>query len=116
MPASTAFLLYNNVMTVSKKDTEHVAKLARLGLSESEKELFTAQLNSILSHVEIINSLDTKNISPTAHSQLSAVEVSGTPMREDIVKQFKDTDKIMATAPKVEENMFRVPKIMEEEV
>jgi len=103
-------------MTVSKKDTEHVAKLARLGLSESEKDLFTAQLNSILTYVETINSLDTKNISPTAHSQLSGEEIAPTPMREDIAKPFKDIEKIMETAPKVEDNMFRVPKIMEEEV
>ena len=103
-------------MTVSKKDTEHVAKLARLGLSESEKELFTAQLNSILTYVETINSLDTKNISPTAHSQLSGEKIAQTPMREDIAKPFKDIEKVMETAPRTEENMFRVPKIMEEEV
>lgn len=103
-------------MTVTKKDTEYVAKLARLGLTEEEKEIFTGQLNNILTYVNTINSLDTKDISPTAHSQLSAEGGAKTPIREDIAIPFKNAHKIMEAAPIVEENMFRVPKIMEEDI
>ena len=99
-------------MSVNEKDTLHVAKLARLGLSDAEKDLFTRQLNDILQYIDVINSIDTGNISPTAHAQLKDRK---TPMREDEAAPFNDIERILDIAPLKEAHMFRVPKILESE-
>lgn len=99
-------------MSVSEKDTLHVAKLARLGLSDAEKGLFTKQLNEILHYIDVINSVETRDISPTAHAQ---AKDRRTPMREDAAASYKDTAMIMDGAPAKEDDMFRVPKILESE-
>ena len=96
-------------MSISKKDVEHVAKLARLGLSEDEKTLFTSQLSKILGYAETINKLDTEKVSPTSH----AIPMQNV-LREDKVVPYKDLKSIMANAPEEEDNMFRVPRILEE--
>ena len=57
-----------NSMPLTKAEVEHVARLARLELSENEKEQFTGQLNDILGFVEKLNQLDTAAIEPTAHA------------------------------------------------
>ena len=95
-------------MTISKKDVEHVAKLARLGLSEKEKDLFTDQLGKILGYAETINKLDTEKITPTSH----AIPMQNV-LREDKVVPCKDLKAIMANAPEEEDNMFSVPRMLE---
>ncbi len=55
-------------MKITEKDVEYVARLARLRLSDEEKEKFTGQLESILSYIDKLNTLDTKNIPPTSHA------------------------------------------------
>ena len=52
-------------MTLSPEEVEHIARLARLSLSEAEKELYRSQLSSILDHVARLQNLDTQNIPPT---------------------------------------------------
>ena len=91
-----------------KIDVEHVARLARLGLTEKEKELFGKQLGDILQYAENLNKLDIKDVSPTSH----AIPMKNV-LREDVIDQTDDIDAIMANGPEVEENMFRVPRIME---
>lgn len=95
-------------MSITKQDVEHVAKLARLGLSEEEKELFTKQLSDILEFADSLKKLDTKDVPPTSH----AVPIKNV-LREDKFVAFKDTEAILANGPDVEKHMFRVPKIME---
>ncbi len=55
-------------MKLSRKETEHLALLARLGLSEDEMERFREQLSTILENFEILQQVDTSDVSPTAHS------------------------------------------------
>ncbi len=95
-------------MKVTVKDVEHVAKLARLGLTQVEKKRFTEQLSRILEYAEIINKLDTKNVAPTSH----AIPMKNV-FRSDRVSEFEDRKSIIANAPKEENNMFSVPRIME---
>lgn len=95
-------------MKVTVKDVEHVARLARLGLTEEEKKRFTEQLSRILEYAEIINKLDTKNVAPTSH----AIPMKNV-FRSDRVSEFEDRKSIIANAPKKENNMFSVPRIME---
>ena len=95
-------------MNVTKKEVEHVAKLARLGLTEEEKELFTKQLSDILALADSLKKVNTDNIEPTSH----AIPMKNV-LREDKAIPFKDVDAILANAPDEEDHMFRVPRIME---
>ncbi len=95
-------------MAVTKKDVEYVAKLARLGLSEKEKDLFAKQLSAILEYADNLKKLDTEKIPPTAH----AIPMKNV-LREDRVDPCKNVDDILANAPEEEERMFRVPRIIE---
>jgi aspartyl-tRNA(Asn)/glutamyl-tRNA(Gln) amidotransferase subunit C len=89
-------------------DVEHVARLARLGLSAAEKELFAKQLAAILEYAANLQKLDTSQVPPTAH----AIPLKNV-LRADAVVPCENTDEILANAPALEANMFRVPKIME---
>ena len=95
-------------MKVTIKDVEHVAALARLGLSEEEKKIFTDQLSKILDYAGTINKLDTKNVPPTSH----AIPMKNV-FREDKVVPCENTRDILANAPESNDNMYAVPKIME---
>ena len=89
-------------------DVEHVARLARLGLSEEEKKLFTKQLASILDFAASLNKVDTDNVPPTTYA-MAMKNV----FREDVVFPDKKTDEIILNAPDEEIHMFRVPRIIE---
>ncbi len=91
-----------------KIDVEHVARLARLGLTEDEKKLFGEQLSAILDYADNLKKLDTGSVPPTAH----AVAMSNV-YREDKAVPCPDVDAIMANAPDEAEHMFRVPRIIE---
>ena len=91
---------------ITIKDVEHVAKLARLELTESEKEMFTNQLGDVLSHVEKMNEVDTTGVEPMNH----AIEFYNV-MREDNKIYENTREELMANAPDVEGEFFKVPKI-----
>jgi aspartyl-tRNA(Asn)/glutamyl-tRNA(Gln) amidotransferase subunit C len=94
---------------ISKSDVAHVARLARLGLSEEELERFTTQLAAVLEHARDIAALDIEGVPPTAHPfPLANV------FREDVVGTCLDRDEVLAQAPEVESNRFRIPRIMGE--
>ena len=91
---------------ITVKDVEHVAKLARLELTEEEKEKFTSQLGDVLKYVEQMNEVDTSNVEPMAHA-IDFVNV----MREDEVKYEQTKEELMSNAPDAEDGFFKVPKI-----
>jgi len=95
-------------MKISKEEIEHIAALARLSLSEEEKELFGSQLSSILDYMEKLNELDTKGIEPTSHV-LSLSNV----MRNDIPMPSIPKEDALMNAPDHTEKFYRVPKIIE---
>jgi aspartyl-tRNA(Asn)/glutamyl-tRNA(Gln) amidotransferase subunit C len=97
-------------MKITKKDVEHVARLARLALSEEEKDRYTAQLESILEYIEKLNQLDTKNVPPTTHV-LSLFNV----WREDQAEpnRLGSTEDILKNAPEAEGSFFKVKKVIE---
>ncbi len=90
-----------------KISVEHIAKLARLSVSEEEKELFGPQLNSILSYMEKLNELDTQDVGPTSHV-LSLSNV----MREDVPGDSIPRGDALMNAPDHAEKFYRVPKII----
>lgn len=95
-------------MKISIKDVEHVAKLARLSLTDEEKKIFTEQLSKIIEYAEIINKLKTEDTPPTSH----AIPMKNI-FRDDKVVPFLHQDIILKNSPDREENMFKVPKILE---
>lgn len=95
---------------LTRADVEHVARLARLALSEEEVERFTGQLAAILEHAAQVAALDTSDVAPTAHP-IPLANV----LRPDEVRAGLPRDEVLAMAPEVEDGRFRVPRMMGEE-
>ncbi len=86
----------------------HVALLARLKLSDDEKELFSRQVGSIIDYIDKLNELDIKDIEPTAH----VLQVKNV-FREDLSRPSLPREKALQNAPENNEKFYRVPKIIE---
>ncbi|NDI36112.1 Asp-tRNA(Asn)/Glu-tRNA(Gln) amidotransferase subunit GatC [Chengkuizengella sediminis] len=95
-------------MSISIKDVDHVAKLARLELNDEEKDQFTKQLNAILQYAEKLNELDTENIQPTTH----VLELTNV-MREDVTRESLPLKKVFHNAPEEENGQIKVPAVLE---
>jgi len=97
------------VAKITRAEVEHVARLARLELSEEEKERMTAQLDAILGYMDTLNALDTAGVEPTT-TVIPMVSV----MRDDTVRPSLDREDALANAPDREDGFFRVPRIIED--
>jgi len=95
-------------MKIKKQEVDHVALLARLKFSETEKERFTTQLNTILEYMDKLKELDTSQVEPTFHA-VARTNV----FREDQVLSSNPQDLSLSNAPDAERGFFRVPKIIE---
>ncbi len=87
---------------------DHLARLARLALTEEEKHLYSGQLANILGYMETLNGLDTSGIEPTSHV-LSLSNV----MRDDASVPSLDREDALRNAPDRTDRYYRVPKIIE---
>ncbi len=94
---------------ITRAEVEHVARLARLELSDDEKERMTTQLDAILGYMETLNTLDTADVEPTT-TVIPMVSV----MRDDEVRPSLDREDALANAPEREGVYFRVPRIIED--
>jgi aspartyl-tRNA(Asn)/glutamyl-tRNA(Gln) amidotransferase subunit C len=94
---------------ISLKDVEHVARLARLELSEADKERMRQELDSILSYIDKLRALDTEGVEPTAH----AIPMTNV-MRDDMPRPSLPQEDMLANAPERSGEFFRVPRIIEE--
>ena len=95
-------------MRITKEEVEHVAKLARLAVTEEEKERYSQQLSNILTYIEKLKELDTSKVDPTSH-----VLPMKNVFREDEVRPSLPREEILKNAPDRTEEFFRVPKIIE---
>ena len=95
---------------IAPSDVAHVARLARLALSEDEIASMTRDLEQILGHVEALEALDTEGVPPTAHGFDLA-----TPLRPDRPADPFDPELAVANAPERQGSAFLVPKVIEEE-
>ncbi|QWU15475.1 aspartyl/glutamyl-tRNA(Asn/Gln) amidotransferase subunit C [Paenibacillus sophorae] len=95
-------------MSITVKDVQHVARLARLHLSPEEEAMFTEQMNSILQYAEKLSGLDTEGVQPTTH----VLHVSNV-MREDVVKESLSLEEALLNAPEEEDGQFKVPAVLE---
>jgi aspartyl-tRNA(Asn)/glutamyl-tRNA(Gln) amidotransferase subunit C len=95
---------------LTRADVEHVAKLARLALSDEEVEQFTVQLGAVLEHFASVAALDTSDVPPTSHP-IPLANV----LRPDAPAPCLDRAVVMAMAPAEEDGRFRVPRIRGED-
>jgi len=95
--------------TLSRADVEHVAHLARLGLTEDELALLEGQLNHILDQYSVLAQLDTDHISPTAQT----IEVENI-LRDDVVRPSLPAVEVLSGAPERTGDYFVVPPILGE--
>ncbi len=95
-------------MEFRQQDVDYVARLARLGLTREEAEKFSRQLRDILAYAGKLNQLDVKSVEPTSHV-LPLANV----FREDEIKPGLPAEKALANAPDLENNFFRVPRVIE---
>jgi len=95
-------------MALTLKDVEHIADLAKLGLTAEEKERFCEQLSSILDHFASLQRLDTSGIPPTA-----AVLPLRNVMRDDEAQPSLPPEDVLANAPDAAEGFFRVRAILD---
>ena len=96
-------------MKITREEVEHVARLARLALSEEEREKMRAQLDAILTYIDKLNQLDSSQTEPTSH----VIPMTNI-FREDKARPSLSQEEALANAPDRQEALFRVPRILEE--
>lgn len=96
-------------MAISDEHVLHVAKLARLSLTDEEVGKFARQLSSILEHAERVMALASEDVPPTS-TAIPLVNV----MRPDVAGECLPHDKALSTAPESEQGRFKVPRIIED--
>jgi aspartyl-tRNA(Asn)/glutamyl-tRNA(Gln) amidotransferase subunit C len=94
-------------MSLSRQDVDHVASLARLGLSDDEKETLRGQLSSILEHIAVLNTIDTESIPPTAQ-----VIVLENVLRNDEIRPSLTQEQVLQNAPRSLDGFFEVRAVM----
>ena len=97
-------------MPLDRAAVDHVARLARLDLSDAERSRMETELTQILAHAEKIQTLDLDGIEPTSH----AVPIVNA-LRDDQVAESLPADIALANAPDKEDARFRVPRIIEDQ-
>ena len=99
-------------MALDRAQVEHIALLARIGLTDEEVELFRDQLSGILEQFEVLKELDTSGVAPTGH----AAELSRpvTALRDDVAEESLATEEVLSNAPRPEGALFRVKVVLAE--
>jgi len=91
-------------MAITRKEVLHVARLARLAMSDDEADRLGGQLSAILDYVKQLDRLDTGTSSPRPRDR------DGHPFRDDVVEPFGDREALLANAPDRQNDCFRVPR------
>jgi len=94
---------------ITKEEVQHIAKLARIGITEKEEEKFTKDLSSVLDYFDKLKKVDTSEVEPTTHSVLLE-----NVQREDVVtNQSAETKKnLVGLSPDKKENYIKVKSIL----
>lgn len=97
-------------MSISEKDIEKVADLARIGVTEEQTAQLKGDLNNILNLVEKMDSVNVDSVQPLAHP-FDAVQ----PLREDKITETDQRELFQSIAPKVHSGLYIVPKVLDSE-
>jgi aspartyl-tRNA(Asn)/glutamyl-tRNA(Gln) amidotransferase subunit C len=95
-------------MSVSNEQVRHIAKLARIAMSDEEIERLAPELNNILGWVEQLSEVNTDGVEP-----LTAVIEQKMRLRDDVVTDGNIRDEVLANAPEAQHGFFAVPKVIE---
>jgi aspartyl-tRNA(Asn)/glutamyl-tRNA(Gln) amidotransferase subunit C len=95
-------------MTITRAEVQHVARLARLGLSDEEMDRLASELDHILDAMQALRQLDTSAIPPTAQ-----VIPLRNVMRDDVTRPSWPVDEILANAPATRDDQFLVPPVLD---
>jgi aspartyl-tRNA(Asn)/glutamyl-tRNA(Gln) amidotransferase subunit C len=93
-------------MAVTREDVKHVAALARLGLTDDRADQFTAQINTILRHMEVLSEVNTDRLEPVV-----GVGAESAPLQEDKGPAVPLETPIEKFAPQVRDGLFLVPRL-----
>lgn len=96
-------------MILTLTEVEHIAKLARLELTDQEKEQYRLQLSAILDYAARLQNLDTSQIPPT-----SSVLPPRSVLRPDVAAPSLDIKDVLRNAPQAENDQFRVPPVLDQ--
>ncbi len=102
--------IYNKSMNLSKDEIQHIAKLARLELTDAELEKYGGQLSAVLNYIDQLKEVDVKGVEPTA--QVTGLE---NVLREDVARDWdeKEIEEALADAPEREERFIKVKRVIE---
>jgi aspartyl-tRNA(Asn)/glutamyl-tRNA(Gln) amidotransferase subunit C len=95
-------------MPLSLEEVEHIAKLARLQLTDEQKARYRGQLEAILDHVAKLQELDTKAVTPTDSGSAGQM-----PLRPDEPRPGLSQEELLKNAPKQEGGQFKIPPVFE---
>ena len=95
-------------MSLSPDEVKKIAFLARLSIQEENIEQYSQDLSNIFGLVEQMNAADVDNIEPMAHPQDAMQR-----LRDDVVTETNQREKLMSNAPSTEEGLFLVPKVLD---
>ncbi|HET7617087.1 MAG TPA: Asp-tRNA(Asn)/Glu-tRNA(Gln) amidotransferase subunit GatC [Vicinamibacterales bacterium] len=95
--------------SLSREEVDRLAALARLELSDAEKDLFARQIGDVLAFVEQVRAVDTRDVPPTAH-----VSAAPPPLRDDIVRPSLTREAVFDQAPDADKTagLFKVPRVL----
>ena len=99
-----------SMSTLSRKDVAHLARLARLAVTEDELDLYAGQLSAVLDAVTKVQNAPVEDVPPTTH----AVPMTNV-TRPDVVRPCLPRDVVLSQAPAAEDGRIRVPRILGEE-
>jgi len=95
-------------MAIDSGQVNHIARLARLSISEDEKEMFGLQLSNILHYIEKLNELDTSEVAPTSH----VLDLSNV-FRQDAPRPSLSSREALSNSPDRDGDYYRVPRIID---
>ena len=95
-------------MSVDQKTVRHVAKLARIAMSDDEVDALVPELNQILGWVEHLSEVDTDGVEP-----MTSAVAATLPLREDVVTDGGDVSRVLGNAPRAVDGFYVVPKVVE---
>jgi len=107
MDAVSLAVIRKSDMKITRDEVSHVARLAKLKLSEEQEGQLTVQLNNVLEYMGRLNQLNTEGVEPTFHT--SSLQNT---FREDKVRPSLPKEISLDNAPKKTENFFVVPKVI----
>jgi len=96
-------------MSVTIKDVEYIAKLAKLRFTEAEKLKLQIELNTVLEYIDKLNELDLQNVEPLENINEHLENV----FREDKTEPCLTTEEALKNAPAKTESFFKVPKVLD---